>query len=117
MKERWLWAFVHDLIAHPLMAITNWSALSLRFHDYTSHRAWPRETYPLGTTVNVPSTFGDMQLTEVAPNVWKVQHPNVRHAVVLGGDPIQVAEEAEAWFKDLAATHGGKFSPLTKESA
>ena len=40
------WAFVHDAIAHPLMALTGWSALSLRFHNYTSHKAWPREQKP-----------------------------------------------------------------------
>lgn len=31
-KENMLWAFIHDAIAHPLMALTG----------YTSHRAWPR---------------------------------------------------------------------------
>lgn len=41
-KENMLWAFIHDAIAHPLMALTGYSRWALRFHDYTSHRAWPR---------------------------------------------------------------------------
>lgn len=41
-EERAFWAFLHDGIAHPLMALTGYSKLSLRFHDYTSRRAWPR---------------------------------------------------------------------------
>lgn len=41
-KEHKGWAFVHDAIAHPLMALTGYHKLSLRFHNYTSHKAWPR---------------------------------------------------------------------------
>lgn len=40
--ERLLWALVHDGIAHPLMAITLFSRLSVAFHDWTSQLAWPR---------------------------------------------------------------------------
>ena len=40
--QRLLWALVHDGLAHPLMALTGWSKWSLRFHDWTSHKAWPR---------------------------------------------------------------------------
>uniref|UniRef100_A0AAU6VYQ4 Uncharacterized protein n=2 Tax=unclassified bacterial viruses TaxID=12333 RepID=A0AAU6VYQ4_9VIRU len=36
------WAFIHDAVAHPLMALTFYCGLSLRFHNYTSHKAWPR---------------------------------------------------------------------------
>jgi hypothetical protein len=35
------WAIVHDLIVHPLMAVSLWSKWSLRLHNYTSRRAWP----------------------------------------------------------------------------
>jgi len=42
-KQDLLWALIHDLIAHPLMAITlykiNWC---IQFHDYTSKLAWKR---------------------------------------------------------------------------
>lgn len=41
--QRLLWAVVHDALAHPLMALTGYCAASLRFHDWTSHRAWPRQ--------------------------------------------------------------------------
>jgi len=39
--ERPLWAFVHDAIAHPLVAITRYAGWAVKFHDYTSRRAWP----------------------------------------------------------------------------
>lgn len=42
-KQRLGWALVHDGIAHPLMALTLFAKWALRFHDYTSHRAWPRK--------------------------------------------------------------------------
>jgi len=41
-KEQPGWAFLHDAVAHPLMALTGYSAWSVRFHDYTSKKAWPR---------------------------------------------------------------------------
>jgi hypothetical protein len=41
-EERLLWALLHDAVAHPLMGLTNYSKWSLRFHDFTSRRAWPR---------------------------------------------------------------------------
>lgn len=41
-EQRLFWALVHDGVAHPFMALTNYSRLSLRFHDFTSHKAWPR---------------------------------------------------------------------------
>lgn len=41
-KENWLWAILHDGIAHPLMALTNYSMASVLFHDWTSQKAWPR---------------------------------------------------------------------------
>jgi hypothetical protein len=41
-----VWAIIHDGLAHPLMAITGYSSWSLGFHDYTSHKAWPRCSNP-----------------------------------------------------------------------
>jgi hypothetical protein len=38
------WALLHDAVAHPLMALTGYSRLGVAFHDFTSRRAWPRET-------------------------------------------------------------------------
>ena len=37
------WAMLHDIIAHPLMALTNYSKLSINIHDYTSKKAWNRK--------------------------------------------------------------------------
>ena len=36
------WALLHDFVAHPLMAVTFYSDWSVRFHDWTSFKAWPR---------------------------------------------------------------------------
>lgn len=41
-RQNLIWALIHDSIAHPLMAITNYSKLSIKFHNFTSHRAWQR---------------------------------------------------------------------------
>lgn len=45
-RQRFWWAVLHDLVAHPLMALTGWSKWALRLHDWTSHRAWPRKPAP-----------------------------------------------------------------------
>lgn len=41
-RQTLCWALIHDGLAHLLMALTGYSKWSLRFHDYTSHKAWPR---------------------------------------------------------------------------
>ena len=41
-KERLFWAVLHDAVAHPAMALSGYSNWSMRFHNYTSHKAWPR---------------------------------------------------------------------------
>lgn len=41
--QRLGWAVLHDAIAHPFLALTGYSKLGLKFHDYTSHKAWPRK--------------------------------------------------------------------------
>ena len=41
-EERLFWAVLHDLVAHPLMAISFYSRWAVRLHDWTSARAWPR---------------------------------------------------------------------------
>lgn len=41
-NENKLWALIHDAFAHPFMALTNYSAISKKIHDYTSHKAWTR---------------------------------------------------------------------------
>lgn len=44
-EEDWLWALIHDLVAHPFMALTLWSRVSLQFHDWTARKAWPRTSF------------------------------------------------------------------------
>lgn len=44
--EKLGWAVLHDLVAHPVMALTGYSNISMRFHNYTSHKAWPRTPKP-----------------------------------------------------------------------
>lgn len=41
-EERAGWAFLHDAVSHPFMALTGYSRWSIRFHNYTSNKAWPR---------------------------------------------------------------------------
>jgi hypothetical protein len=41
-QQRLFWALVHDGLAHPLMALTGYCKPAMRFHDWTSHKAWPR---------------------------------------------------------------------------
>ena len=41
--ESKLWALIHDLVAHPFLAISGYSKVGERFHDYTSSKAWTRE--------------------------------------------------------------------------
>lgn len=46
--KRMFWEFVHNAIAHPAMAFTFNSRLSLRFHDWTGDKAWGPEEPPMG---------------------------------------------------------------------
>lgn len=59
-QQRLGWALVHDAIAHPLMALTGYCGLAMRFHDYTSHKAWPR------TNVQVIASLSKLLTLEVA---------------------------------------------------
>ena len=37
------WALVHDIIAHPLIALTLYKCeFAIDFHNWTSHKAWKR---------------------------------------------------------------------------
>ena len=45
--ENLAWAIIHDLLAHPLMALTGYGGWAIRFHDYTSRKAWPRDSVDL----------------------------------------------------------------------
>lgn len=47
-RENFWWAVVHDLIAHPLLVLTLYSAWARRFHGWTSNKAWPPAKKRLG---------------------------------------------------------------------
>lgn len=111
--ERKAWAVLHDLVAHPLMALTNWSGSSLRFHDWTSFHAWPRaRPLRLRMPVTLPSAWGMMVAEEVQPKFWRIQHPNMNNAIVqYGDDALAILETAEQYFQSLADEFAGPFLP------
>lgn len=113
-QEQFWWAAVHDLVAHPLMVLTGYSRLSLRFHDWTSHYAWPRLVAPAGAVVQLYcGSYGPVNVSTLSPGVYSVRHPTVAHALVISaGDPVEAIEKAERWFDTLAAEFGGDFNPL-----
>ncbi|MDR8077812.1 hypothetical protein KPA96_19340 [Burkholderia cenocepacia] len=115
-EERLLWALVHDGVAHPLMALTNFSRLSLRFHDYTSARAWPRKPSAAEEPVrcfHVMSRWGVMSITQDAPGIWRARHPRVAHEYrTCATSAADMAVKADAWFQELADNFGGNFAPI-----
>jgi hypothetical protein len=117
-EERTMWAFLHDAVSHPLMAFTNWSAWSLRFHDWTSFHAWPRvQSVRLREPVLMNSKWGMMVAVEVQPKFWRIQHPNMNNAIVQhGDDAVVILETAERYFQSLADEFGGPFMPGAPET-
>ncbi|OUM01787.1 hypothetical protein [Variovorax sp. JS1663] len=104
-EERFIWAFVHDAICHPLMAITNWSRLSVRFHDWTSWRAWPRVVPAAADPVMpLPSRHhGPLEVRSLGPGIYAVRHPAINHTLhTYAKDGIEAVEIAERWFDSLA---------------
>jgi hypothetical protein len=41
-REFKAWAVAHDLIFHPLLAISLYSRWAIRLHAWSSNKAWPR---------------------------------------------------------------------------
>lgn len=118
-KERRGWAFLHDLLAHPFMAVTLWARASIRFHNWTSLKAWPREKaslewWPMKVLLKTEH-WGLLTATEIARDVWSIDHPTVLHTIRVtdkrGG--ASAIAQATKWFDELAEEHGGKFSRLT----
>nr|WP_175800885.1 hypothetical protein [Burkholderia anthina] len=120
-EERLLWALVHDGVAHPLMALTNFSRLSLRFHDYTSARAWPRVPSRAEEPVrcfHVMSRWGVMSITQDAPGIWRARHPRVAHEYrTCASSAADMFVKADAWFQELADNFGGNFAPIDEGAA
>lgn len=110
-EEKWFWAFIHDLIAHPIMALTNWGSLALKFHDWTSHHAWPRKhAVKLRQSHIYLSGVHRMTATEISPNIWRIEHPTVSHVLITNSTSGWGAlDKARDWFDLLAAEFGGSF--------
>lgn len=112
-EEHTFWAFVHDAVCHPLMALSGWAAWTLRFHDWTSFRAWPRSVgFVEETRIIVSRRWGPLSVTQVMPGFYSIDHPNVAHKVVTTvEDFVAAAEFAEKWFDGLASEFGERFNP------
>lgn len=99
------WAIVHDLIAHPFMVLTGYSRASLRFHDATSQRAWPRLVIANERRVfSIPNDrFGTFQVTRLAARgFYEVQHPIINHRLIVKADGVaDAADQADEWFASL----------------
>jgi hypothetical protein len=116
-KEALLWAFLHDFVAHPFMAITLYSRPSLRFHDFTSYHAWPRvkPIEPQEMTMH-SARFGPLKVRFLGGEIYEFRHPIVAHSMVTNGrDAVEALEKAEAWFQSLADEFGGAFAALERE--
>lgn len=116
-RELWHWAALHDLLAHPLMVLTWYCAASLRFHDWTSRRAWPRHIspaadLPMPRLMNVaPLTrHGYVVVTQLEARLFRVEHGRVDHAVTLQANDMHAALGCGLeWFDTLGEQLGGKF--------
>lgn len=98
------WAILHDLIAHPFMVVTGYSRLSLRLHDYTSHKAWPRATVAPARTWRIKSArFGTLEISEIQPpGCYSVRHGRILHTLrVKAADRHDAQRQAEEWFASL----------------
>ena len=98
--ERRGWAMVHDCIAHPLMALAGWSPLALRFHDWTSLKAWPRIVPPVGgLAVDIPSRmYGSIFAVQVLPDVYAAITDRGHYWEGPADDATEAAElAAAAW--------------------
>jgi hypothetical protein len=71
-EEKLLWAWIHDFIAHPLMALFGWHDATLKFHDWTSHKAWPRsgEQKLMDVIVASPYLMRHVHFIERSPGFW-----------------------------------------------
>jgi len=104
-KQLLFWAVLHDLVAHPLLVLTGYSSMSLRFHDATSCRAWPREaSQHRRGTFSVPSDrFGTLQITPLsARGFYEIKHPVIDHRLEIKAEGVADAvDQADEWFSSL----------------
>jgi hypothetical protein len=111
-EEKRGWAILHDLVAHPLLILTGYSIWALAFHDYTSHKAWPRQQHKASKETKMPTIYGWLTVKEVAPGVYSIQHGFVAHKFVTTADSaLHAVHKALEWFDVLAVEVGGIFKP------
>lgn len=106
------WAFLHDFVAHPFMAITLWSPWSLRFHNWTSLKAWPsaRLIPPEFSHAWIP-LWHRADYRRVGQGLYEVLHPRVDHSFrCQAKDASEALSKAVVYFSELAAMYGGQFS-------
>lgn len=100
------WAVVHDVLAHPLLALTGYAKFAVRFHDWTSSKAWPRltksEPEPVVLTAWLPGGQGLVVVTQVNSRIYKVRHPYVDHVYTCEADDrYDALQQGELWFASL----------------
>jgi hypothetical protein len=104
-KEKLFWAIVHDLIAHALMALTLYSSASVRFHNWTSLRAWPRPSKPVLESDWVAELISGQEvvISNVSPGVYSISHPTMAHKLVTNAEGKQDAlRKGLRWFRNLS---------------
>lgn len=120
-EERARWAFVHDAISHPLMALTRWSKASLCFHDWTSRKAWPRpvEAAP-ASGAHYSRALGCMVTASALStgDRWEIVAPDrsMRYGCV-AKDALDALVRAEAWWRQYASEFEGNRTPITVHPA
>ena len=92
-EENLVWALIHDGIAHPLMASTLFSKWSLRFHDWTSQRAWPRARKPMFVPGSKVETLDRDAAFGWADQLRFEGVPHVARSIPLGKDLFQYEVE------------------------
>lgn len=126
-REKVLWALVHDLIAHPLMALCAYSKFGRLLHDFTSGKAWPDT--PRAVRLHKPRVyhqtceFGRLRAVEVKPyypdsevGFYEVRHPRTGHSVVSYGTAPVVMSRAINEFREWWNLFGGVFEPWPNDS-
>lgn len=93
------WAVVHDLIAHPFLALSGYARRAVRFHDWTSARAWPRPRKHLVLVAE----YGLIRVwQDPMPGFFRVDHPTIKHSLVCKADNAQQAlDKGREWFASL----------------
>lgn len=102
VEQRLIWALLHDGIAHPLMAITGYSRPAMRFHDWTSHKAWPRTEVPPALVVGRSRHGNPLRAWDLGAGFWCVEHPTISHVINVKAPGLAGAiRQADDWFDSL----------------